>query len=86
MNDPVYEILGFAMRVDWLELHHGYYGIIMALIAWKGLSSQNNWIRGGSIILMACGLYLLDDTYQHHRQVWEPSYTSPVHNAFRFLY
>ena len=40
-------------------------------------------------VLFALGAWcLLDDIYQHHRQVKErdPLYHSPLHNAFSFLY
>jgi hypothetical protein len=79
--NPVYKILGFEMRLNWFELHHGYYGVILMAIP---LFFELQYM---AIPLFLVGLYLLiDDIYQHHRQVNETHYHSPVHNAFRFLY
>ena len=73
--NPVYNILGFKMRLKWAETHHGYYGI--ALMVWSA-----GWLLPGifGAIVFLIGLYLfLDDVYQHHRQVEDPKYHSPVH-------
>lgn len=85
--NPVYNILGFELRLNWFELHHGYYGIALVLIALVMAFMSEIWGFYSEAYVFAVGVYLLiDDIYQHHRQVDEPSYHSPVHNAFRFLY
>jgi hypothetical protein len=76
-RNKVYSILGFKMRLRWLETHHLYYGLILML-----LSPLSPYMA----VILVVGLYLsLDDLYQHHRQVKEysPCYHSPVH---RFIY
>ena len=80
-ENKVYSILGFKMRLNWLEAHHGYLGIILMLSSFI-LTLPLFW----SILIFTIGIYLLiDDIYQHHRQVieFDPCYHSPVH---RFIY
>lgn len=85
--NPVYSILGFEVRLNWLELHHGYYGVALMLISLVMAFTPEIWGIYNSIYVFSVGAYLfIDDIYQHHRQVDEPFYHSPVHNTFRFLY
>jgi len=86
----VHNILGFKMYLGWCERHHGYYGLILiALSSWLMIATDvwQGVLMGA--ILFGLGMWcLIDDIYQHHRQVKErsPLYYSPLHNAFRFLY
>jgi|APSaa5957512622_1039677.scaffolds.fasta_scaffold111191_3 hypothetical protein len=76
-KNKVYSILGFKIRLNWRETHHGYYGAFLMLIS---------PLCPYTAVILAIGLYLLgDDTFQHHVQVKEysPCYHSPVH---RFIY
>jgi hypothetical protein len=85
--NPVYNILGFKMRLNWIELHHGYYGLFLMLLAYLMEAKSDLWNIYSILYVFIIGVYLLiDDIYQHHKQVDNPSYHSPVHNAFRFLY
>jgi len=78
------------MYLRWWELHHGYYGVILIAFGLWTMIASGIW-QGELIgaVLFALGAWcLLDDIYQHHRQVKErdPLYHSPLHNAFSFLY
>ena len=93
--NPVYNIFGFKMRLHWMEAHHLYWGILGALVSWSGVVSSTAlyWLlEGNTLQIIASGLIMLqfiamyiwiyvalDDIYQHHRQVKEPQYHSPVH-------
>ena len=93
-ENPVHSYFGFKMRANWKEAHHLYWGILGVLMSWWGVVSclQLNELLGGILapILVAievvAGLIwfyvALDDIYQHHRQVKEPRYHSPVHNWY----
>lgn len=37
-------------------------------------------------VYIAGGIVALDDIYQHHRQVEDPGYHSPVHRAYGVIY
>ena len=77
--NKLYSILGFKMRLNWLQLHHLYYGIALMVGA---LFTPTAF----AIPLFRLGVYIAgDDIYQHHRQVFEfnPCYHSPIH---RFIY
>jgi hypothetical protein len=62
----------------WREWHHGYLGI--------GLLGAS-WALGWPPLGLIGGLLVLDDAYQHLRQVGEPGYESPLHQLYgRYLW
>ena len=66
------------MILRWTKgVHHAYYGLgLLALALYF-----NSWT------LYVIGAWLLvDDVYQHRRQVKEPSYHSPIHRWTAGLY
>jgi len=85
-KNKVYSILGFKMRLNWLQTHHLYWGLILMALAGYWALSDSLQVFGVAYALFALGLYVaLDDIFQHHKQVTEfnPCYHSPVH---RFIY
>lgn len=55
------------------ELHHGYYGFLLALLPWH--------------IPHVLGVVLLaDDAMQHAVQVWRPAFESPLHRLYDIAY
>jgi len=83
--NPKHNILGLEVRMEFFEWHHLYLGIVM-LIAGIVLLVLSQWLLGA--VLCALGLILIiDDLYQHHRQVDEPFYHSPLHQLYgKLLY
>lgn len=97
--NPVYNILGYKMRLNWFEAHHLYWGILILTYGiWgsiaffnMGMYTSSIWILLLSILLQilhmlisGIGIYvIIDDIYQHHQQVDTPEYHSPVHNWYR---
>lgn len=79
--NPVYDILGFKMRLNWKETHHGYYGIVLMIIGAILFSLGGVILKWIGAIIFLFGLYLFYDDFllQHHRQVDDPDYHSPVH-------
>lgn len=71
--------------IDWFEWHHLYLGLMM-LAAGIALILSGKWILGG--ILALIGLILvMDDIYQHHRQVKDRNYHSILHVLYgKLLY
>ena len=80
---PVYNILGLKLRME-KGVHHLYYGLaLLALALYGGIKWDLPLLVWG---LYGIGVYLtLDDLYQHHRQVRDPYYRSPVHNLVHYL-
>ena len=75
---PIHNILGLKIRLNWLEAHHGYYGIALMVLGYA-LSS----VFAYSIHLYGLGaLLFLDDLYQHYMQVSTPNYHSPIHRLY----
>ena len=77
--NPVYSIFGFKMRLKWLQGHHLYIGIgIMILALYTPFP----------LPIALLGAYISgDDVFQHHRQVKEPSYHSPLHRFYgKYIY
>ena len=82
----VHDLIIIKLYLDWWELHHGYYGIVLIALGIALLSLGFMW---AGIVSLAFGVwYLVDDIYQHWRQVKEqnPLYHSPVHNMARPIY
>ncbi len=75
--NPVHSIFGFRMRLNWGEIHHLYYGLVLMVVA---LFMSSIYMAIPVFIIGA--LLSIDDLYQHHRQVDEPWYHSPVHNWY----
>lgn len=82
------------LKMKLMEPHHLYWGILLLPVSYWGLVSSIalNELVGGILapilvsmqvlnILVAVVL-IVDDIYQHRRQVFEPSYHSPVHLAY----
>ena len=85
--NPVVNILGFKMRINWYESHHLYWGILASLGVIPMCMSTNRTIVFLGVYLFALGVYVaIDDIYQHHRQVLDPGYHSPVHNWYGRIY
>ena len=57
--------------------HHGYVGILLALIGHVG---------GWWVLAVLGWLALLDDLYQHWRQITTPAYRSPGHQMYAYFY
>ena len=86
--NPVRNILGFKMRINWAESHHLYWSLILMALAGPWMRSDDLVVFCIAYALEALGLAVaVDDVYQHHRQVKDPAYHSPVHNWYgRTLY
>jgi len=76
--NPVHNILGFKIRCNYAETHHGYYGLVCIGLAYY----FSSWpLYGVGAVLF------LDDLYQHYMQVDEPNYHSPIHQIYgKYLY
>lgn len=92
-HKPVHSVLGWKMRLNWFETHHGYYGLVMIAL---GVPCVANWLTHPllhfagiflGILLIAVGWILFHDDFidQHHRQVMEydPLYHSEIHVWYR---
>jgi len=87
MLNPTHNILGFKLRMVFLQPHHMWWGILGALLSVWGIVSAIQ--LGGTlgvfllviqILAMLIWLYIaLDDWTQHILQVKDPTYHSPVH-------
>jgi len=66
-------------------IHHAYYGLgLLALALYGGIKWDSPMLVWGLYGIGA--ILLVDDVYQHRRQVREPKYQSPVHRWTAFLY
>jgi hypothetical protein len=84
---PVHSYFGFKMRWEPRQAHHLYWGILVLIVSWYG--SISALVLGGLLgtILFVLGLsgmllgyYIArDDVLQHHEQVKNIKYHSPVH-------
>jgi len=88
--NKIYSILGFEMRLKWLEPHHLYIGLGLLIVSLLGIVSSLQ-LGGplGAVLFVIhvwnalLGAYItIDDIYQHHEQVKRPQYHSPVHNWY----
>lgn len=74
--NKVHNILGFKVRMKFSETHHLYWGLALIFAGMYIFSLQS--ILGSIILLL--GLWCtIDDIYQHHMQVENPAYHSPIH-------
>ena len=81
--NPVYSILGYEVRLKWWETHHGYYGMVLMLYGAYLMIWGDFWAKIAGVFIFAFGEWLfLDDTDQHHRQVDNPGYHSPIHKWY----
>ena len=63
-------------------IHHLYIGLVLMAV---GYFASTYWSH--SLVVYVIGAWLvLDDLYQHRRQVKEPSYHSPVHRFYGLFY
>jgi len=71
----------FKFDID--EVHHAYYGWMILWMAPLHYRIMEHWIYW---TLMAIGLILLiDDLWQHHRQVKNANYRSFIHRLMRIF-
>ena len=64
------------------QRHHGYYGVVVALVgAWMlGHPLGGGWVKTIGGVLFALGMWwLIDDGRQHRIQFTRPSFLSPWH-------
>ena len=83
---PVHNILGFHVRCDFFQTHHGYYPFgLWPLGIWLLTFDSYPAILFGEVLIFI-GMYLFYDDWfdQHHEQVhkFKPLYHSPAHNFF----
>ena len=63
-----------VVRLDaWREWHHAYIGIVLTF-------STTPWVALVGVLILA------DDAWQHTKQTWEPSYESPLHRLYVWVY
>ena len=60
----------------WNELHHWVYGAAALTVAYNITDTPPLWIIVPSLALM------IDDAFQHVRQLDEPTYMSPAHRLY----
>ena len=77
---PVHRHFGIKFRYG-PGVHHFYYGYPLAVL---GYVLMNHW--AGFLCLALAAWMFCDDAAQHHRQVRDPYYRSPVHNLVHYLY
>lgn len=70
------------LRIKWCEAHHLYVGAYMVGLGVDLLAAGDFVTWAG--ILVGVGLVLIvDDLYQHHRQVRQPEFESILTSLFR---
>jgi hypothetical protein len=73
------------LRINWREAHHGYIGLYLAALGLHLAAMDRHPVIGG--IEISIGMILIiDDLYQHRRQVADPLFESILTLAFRDIW
>jgi len=71
-------------RFDIDEVHHLYWGILLLSMAPAHVGVWPLWVIASVAVIGA--VTAMDDIIQHHIQVHDPSYRSPIHRIFEHLW
>lgn len=72
----------FRFSID--EIHHSYWGILLLSVVPAHSGVWPWWVLAPVFALGA--VLVIDDVVQHHIQVHDPSYRSPIHRIFAALW
>jgi hypothetical protein len=73
------------IRIKWAEAHHLYIGLLLFIGGPVGVVLGLDEMLGFIIAMLGFWL-IMDDLYQHWRQMFQPGYRSWCHRLFQWLW